>query len=494
LSVRRISIAAVLLSSTTAACSAILGLEPPPADAGGGDATTSDASSADAPSADAPTGDVVCTPVEPVDGAAPGTTYHAFTNFPTNDAGDYSWEVYDVSALSNAAADYQGGVFDGRYVYLVPSANGLVLRLDTMAPFRVKASWWTFDTTTLNPAIEGFSGGVFDGRYVYFVPSSGKRPVVARYDTQGAFDQTPSWAAFDTATIPVPDGGAPTTSFRGGTFDGRYVYFAPFGNSSGGHSGRVYRYDTQAADAGAPQGGVDGGDSGLTGVATFGSIAAWSTFDTSTQYGSALGFAGAVVDDQSFVYFVPNNNLGANNGGFSGVVSRYDSTKAFGTTGAWSSYDMTAINASAFGFYGGAFDGRYLYFVPREKTVVTRFDTQATAFNKAAWSTFDVAPFLQSDAGGTGFFGAAFDGRFVYFVPATGVAVRYDTQSTFTAPCAWSSFDVSKPYPSAMQFSGAVFDGKFLYLVPHGTFVTRFDTKTPASMPPNLPQYHGSFY
>jgi hypothetical protein len=284
-------------------------------------------------------------------------------------------------------------------------------------------------------------------------------------------------------------GGAPTTSFRGGAFDGRYVYFVPFasGNAS---SGRVYRYDTQAADAG----GSGGGDSGLAGIATFGSAAAWSTYDTRPANASALGFAGGVYDGQ-FVYFVPDENLGAGNGGFSGTVARYDTRVAFNA--GWTFFDMTGISNSAYGFFGGAFDGRHVYFVPRDKTVATRFDTQADAGpglgRTSSWSAFDLAP----DAGSATLFGGAFDGRFVYFVPsapASGVVTRYDTQSTFGAACAWSAYDIGKLNPSATSFSGAVFDGKFLYLMPHGnTWVARFEAKTPESMPP-LPEFHGSFY
>ena len=48
--------------------------------------------------------------------------------------------------------------------------------------------------------------------------------------------------------------------------------------------------------------------------------------------------------------------------------------------------------------------------------------------------------------------------------------------------------------PAASFYFGAVFDGQYLYFVPRGNgLVARFDAKTPPSMP-NLPAFHGSFY
>jgi hypothetical protein len=43
----------------------------------------------------------------------------------------------------------------------------------------------------------GFNGGAFDGRYVYFSPHWDSGSEVMRYDTQGDFDATTSWATYD---------------------------------------------------------------------------------------------------------------------------------------------------------------------------------------------------------------------------------------------------------------------------------------------------------
>ena len=80
----------------------------------------------------------------------------------------------------------------------------------------------------------------------------------------------------------------------------------------------------------------------------------------------------------------------------------------------------------------------------------------------------------------------------------TTVLVRYDTFSSFDAPCAWTTFDLADVGIAAGlsdYYGAAVFDGQYLYLVPHNKQVPalRFQAKTPASMP-DLRAFHGSFY
>jgi hypothetical protein len=376
------------------------------------------------------------------------------------------WSAFDTKGLGTGT--FEGAAFDGRYVYFVPSINsvgGVVARYDTQASFGSAGSWTTFDTTTVNAGAKGFVGGVFDGRYVYFIPTTNGAPdgIVARYDTQASFSDGASWSTFDTTTVD-----ATAKGFYGGTFDGRYLYLVP------GTNGAVARYDTQGASFN------DGG-------------ASWTTFDTTTlDGGAAKGFAGAAFDGQ-YVYFVPIFN-----GAFDGIVTRYDTKASFAAGASWTTFDTTTVNANAKAFAGAAFDGRYLYLVPDNNGgTVARYDTQAAFATAASWSTFDTTT-LGPDAGARGFIGAAFDGRYVYLVPffngaADGVVARHDTKGTFTAAASWSTFDTTTVDSGAKGFAGAAFDGRYVYFVPYaGTAVARFDAKTPPSMP-KLPAFHGSF-
>src|SRR5580700_10957647 len=86
------------------------------------------------------------------------------------------------------------------------------------------------------------------------------------------------------------------------------------------------------------------------------------------------------------LYFSPDVGLTADGGySTSGLVGRYDTTVPFDAGSSWSAFDVTSLSATASGFFGGAYDGRYVYVVPAERTLtasspqgnVVRYDTQA---------------------------------------------------------------------------------------------------------------------
>ncbi len=186
-----------------------------------------------------------------------------------------SWGTFALGEANPGASGFIGGVFDGRYVYLVPAAS-LVARYDTTATFSDPAAWATFDVTAVQAAAGGFNGGVFDGRYIYIVPSQA-HTVVARYDTTAAFGTSASWQVVDmtslTSSYDYPNG----AGFSGGAFDGQFVYLVP------SQSPFVARYDIRGS---------------------FGARTAWSFFDTVAVNATAGAFNGAGFDGQ-YVYFVP---------------------------------------------------------------------------------------------------------------------------------------------------------------------------------------------
>jgi hypothetical protein len=161
--------------------------------------------------------------------------------------------------------------------------------------------------------------------------------------------------------------------------------------------------------------------------------------------------------------------------------------------------DLTTVNGLLTDFAGGAFDGQYVYLAPRASGIAPRFDTSGSFTAVPSWSTYDLARQFAPDAATPDYAGAAFDGRFVYYVPAGGgflSLTRYDTRSTYGADCAWSTIDLSQfdlTDAGTAQYVGAVFDGQYLYLIPDGEFpVLRFAARaTPRQ--PMLPAYYGSF-
>jgi hypothetical protein len=120
---------------------------------------------------------------------------------------------------------------------------------------------------------------------------------------------------------------------------------------------------------------------------------------------------------------------------------RYDTTAAFDTASSWVAFDMATLNTLATGFTGAIFDGRYVYYVPRQfggAGLVVRYDTHASFALASAWTTFDTHGV---DVNAGGFMGAIFDGEFVYFVPGPGhVIVRFDTGTMIHPPENGGSF------------------------------------------------------
>ncbi len=540
---RVVPLASLALGVASAACSAVLGLDPPPGegpDAGNGSDATTSSDSGVAPSPEA--GPANCPALD----AGDAGTYSPLAPIPIDDAGHTTWEFFNPSGDAgipgfNAQPSYTGGAFDGRYVYFAGTSRW-VARYDTQGGgFSDPSSW---SGVFLPNGEDGFAGAVFDGRYVTLVPghrNGSTAAVAARFDTlvPGGFIPATSaaWEYFDLSTL-AADGGAPTYGFYGGVFDGRYIYFVPhFDGPAVNPFGRVVRYDTAGSlDAGLPgdagdppesgastDAGREGGtgldaatDSGAGAVATgFADPSLWTSFDVSTvnPAGVGAGFAGGVFAAGA-VYLVPNQN-GAYDGsvdfGLSGTAFRYATDAGFGTPSSWTSFDMTRVSGYANDFEGAAFDGRFVYFVPRGNGVVTRYDTTVSFASPGAWGSYDVTrtvPLIDAGAGQVSatYAGGAFDGRFVYFIPAdtSGYGpypvLRYDTLGSFSAPCAWSSFDPSQlPVPvgshAGSVYAGAVFDGQYLYLVPNGstgTVFVRFAAKAQAPSP-NPPVFNNSF-
>jgi hypothetical protein len=320
-------------------------------------------------------------------------------------------------------------------------------------------SWAVYDTTAINASSKGFFGAVFDGRYVYFIPdySAGSLGQVTRYDTTGSFTASTSYSVYDTTAV-----NASSKGFRSAIFDGRYIYFVP--DFNGAYSGQVTRYDT-------------------TGVFT--ASDSYSVYDTTAVNASSKGFVGAVFDGR-YVYFVPNYN-----GAYSGQVTRYDTTGVFTAADSYSVYNTTAVNASSKGFYGAVFDGRYVYFVPNYNGAyfgqITRYDTTGSFTSSGSYSVYNTTAI---NASSKGFRGAVFDGRYIYFVPYyngayLGQVTRYDTTGSFTASDSYSVYDTTNVNANSKGFRGAVFDGRYVYFVPYnnGSYfgqITRYDTGSPA--------------
>ncbi|MFC1462714.1 hypothetical protein ACFLQU_03825 [Verrucomicrobiota bacterium] len=266
-----------------------------------------------------------------------------------------SWDAYDAGSTDGLnTKGFIGAIYDGRYVYFGPHAYGApgalpagqyhcnVLRYDTRGhSFTNTSSWAAYDASgTGGMDMRGFNSGVYDGRYIYYVPRSvggvyhGR---VLRLDTRGVFTNTSSWAAYDAGNTDS----LVTKGYRGGVFDGRYVYFVPNHNGTVTH-GCVLRYDTQ---------------SGFT------NSTSWAAWDAGNVDGLVtVGYEGGSFDGR-YIYFSPIYQSGPTT--YHGRVMRYDTQTPFKNVNSWQAYDATTTDGmNCTGYIAIAFDGRFLYFSP----------------------------------------------------------------------------------------------------------------------------------
>jgi len=316
-----------------------------------------------------------------------------------------------------------------------------------------------YDATNTDGLIcSGYYGAVFDGRHVYACPIRSHRERasvhghVLRCDTQGDFHDPSTWEAYDAGGTDKLN----TVCYYGAAFDGRHVIFAPRDDSNGYHS-RILRYDTQGP---------------------FKEADAWSAFDADLPH-SAQGTA----YDGQHVYFCPGYESVPGQPMtetiLSGKVMRMDTSTDFKDAASYSVFDTTALGPEAVCFDGGAFDGRFVYFVPLLHGVVVRYDTQGSFEDAASWDSFDARTV------GIGMnVGAVFDGRWLYFC-AYGHAsmVRYDTRKAFADRSSWEQYDAA--YTDGIDtggFDGGFFDGRYITFCPW--------TRSP---PPGEPGYHCNY-
>jgi hypothetical protein len=319
-----------------------------------------------------------------------------------------SWTFVDLEKLAPNAKGYVGAAVAGVYVYFAPfhnpggTSHAFVARHDTRKDFATADGWSFHDLRTSSQTRDagGFGGIVLDDSYLYFIARDTQR-TLARHTRNTTFLDG-GWGQFETA-FDASTGGR-GEGYYGGASDGTYVYLAPSGGALNLH-GVVARHSGVPLSTG------------------------WETFDLTTIDPALRGYIG-VVFDRSFFYFVPYENVvGAKHGN----VMRYDKTKPFADTNSWTRFDTTTVAVAAKGFVGGVFDGRFVYFIPYDSAsglYLTRYDTTLPFGEKTSWSTFDMTTL---GGGVRRFNGGAFDGKYVYFVPYDGgPVVRFDARKTRT--------------------------------------------------------------
>lgn len=338
------------------------------------------------------------------------------------------WVDFDAGVFApNLSTQHRGAIVAKDRVFYVPgTVNGqapppaylLAHPSGESTPFAAPSSWTAQNLYSPERNRFGYFGGAFDGRYLYFAPaefvpsSSDLRTRITRYDTRLGMANPSAYADIDVVTVP---NGYRAQQFAGAAFDGRHVYFVP---STGSEVRRIARFDTNAE---------------------------WvepslEHYDLGEVDPTRTRFCGAVFDGR-YLYLPPQSVGNEPYGSLpASKALRFDTTLPIGQKASWESFDLSNVSPGATGFCGGQFDGRYVYFAPTQWLVgatpggatLVRFDTTKSAFDDAsAWGSVD----LQPQIGEGQIAGSAFDGKYLYLVPRTGgKLLRFDARSTRGLP------------------------------------------------------------
>ena len=315
--------------------------------------------------------------------------------------------------------------------------------------FTSDASWAAFEPSSHGVGDhQGYTGVVSDGRYLYFAPYGD--PVtphgeVLRYDTSAPFGDPAAWAAYEYASHCGGECESPR-GYKGACFDGQFVYFVPFHNGGNTH-GEFLRYDT---------------------TGPFTEASSWDTYDVCAGFGAHGGYnRGAYDPGNGYMYFAPHGGASAHS-----WVLRYDVSEPFDSASSWQEF-----NTGGFGALGGyadvVFDGQYMYFLPGDRnppssTDVIRYNTAASFTENSSWEKFD-------PPGDSSYYGGVLAGQHVYLAPqgdsTYAAALRYDNSGGFESPGSWESYDITDSgggtWTGATEYRDAATDGSFVYFAPY---------------------------
>lgn len=324
-----------------------------------------------------------------------------------------------------------------------------------------------YDLLSANASWKSFINCSFDGRYVYYIPFQDTSAAVSliRYDTSLPLAETASWSSvslssFDSSWI----------GYGAAIFDGKYLYMIPYGVTFGGTSiatSTVLRYDTNQS---------------------FDSTSSWTGYTLTAVNTLWSGFTSAVFDGK-YLYMMASNDGDLI---WKGIVVRYDTTLPFNSTASWTSYAVSSHGTDCIGLSSAIFDGRYVYTISifngtdRTGTLI-RYDTTKAFSSTASWTALNLTSF---NVKWRGFYNIVFDSQYVYMIPFlyTGLSsnstfVRYDTNKPFTSSSSYESFDISTINATYSGYHAGVYDGRYLYAIPYYSYgvgfhgnIARYDT------------------
>ena len=292
----------------------------------------------------------------------------------------------------------------------------------------------------MTPRIAGYRGATFDGESVYFAPyynNYGRHGLMIQYNTTQPFDDSNSWNVYNIGRVCAEDDCAYAAfiGFQGALYHNGFVYYVPY-----------FIDETPRGEKDRQPGSfVLRYDTSLD----FRDFSAWK----------GVGHWGAYEDGivaGDYLYFSPH--LDKNNERHT-IPLRYDTTKHFEEKTSWVGVKL-GLNAS---YIGAAYDGKKIYYAPwedddQEGSSILRYDTEQSFFAKSAWDFLPI-PYL-------GYSGAGFNGTHVVFAPCWCSA--YPSESIESSKIMFLNVDTQEVSFSTLDYgayNGVVEADDALYLV-----------------------------
>ena len=317
-----------------------------------------------------------------------------------------SWDVNVVYGDNNGLRGYQGALYHNKYVYFVPYFieesffGSKILRYNTEADFHDSSAWeWA-------GYFDAYEDGVVEKNFVYFSPHLDRKnnvyAIPLRYDTTKEFSSPTGWERFDTKIH---------GSYIGAASDGEKIYYGPYTqkNESGviiTDKSTLLIYDTNKL---------------------FDDRNSWEYRSISYGIYGGIGFNGTHVVFAPFCQLVPKENFPE-----CGKIMFLDTNT-----------QKISYSKISHGAYNGVIEtDDALYLVPRVNNENIRSD-----FIQIKNSIETFSPII----GLGGYWGGTYDGRYVYFSPyeipnsviRNGEFLRYDTSMHFSNSDSWESISFS---------------------------------------------------
>ncbi len=275
-----------------------------------------------------------------------------------------SWHAYDMTQLADPQAWGRGGGFldsSDTYAYMPPFdglnatdnliTNTVFIRVNLAKDLSTKAAYEAFNTNSLPtpPPNSGWVWGAFGNNAAYFTPgkntSSPLNPqtIFIKFDASlgTTFNNPSAWTWFDLRSLKINSDCYSSTKgftlygYQGAMYSAPYIYLIPSVTQT------IIRYDT---------------------TKPFGQASSYDCFDLSTMIANGGNFIGSNMIGK-YLLMIPYMII-SNKSRYTTAVL-YDTTKPLTNASSYQTFDVSSVDPIASGYQGAWLDNNnYLWLIP----------------------------------------------------------------------------------------------------------------------------------